>query len=178
MHALINMTKFSIYRVNSLKLDEINKVLKSKFKIDCDQVKTGYGSQITGNVARKLLAQPKILSNVLKIDFEVVDLFSQILEFCRSPQKYKKNEILDICEKTKDYLSNNQIKQTPTVHKLVMHLPEICEYFWENYSLTVGQLSEEPLESVIRKWRMVRQDRARMINRTLNNFDTINFFWK
>ena len=64
------------------------------------------------------------------------------------------------------YISKNiSIRLWSIVHKLVMYLPEICEYFWGKYSLTVGQLPEEPLEAIIRKWRSVKQERARMINR-------------
>lgn len=177
LHALLNFTKFIIYDVaaviNKKSKIEINNDLSSVYNIDFAEVRRGFGSQITGNIARNFYKDCNKFASALNIDYSFVENVNIFLKMLRSSEPINYEQFSLIITNIFEFLDKNSIHLTPTVHKLLIHSNEITKYFYDFFGVGPGFFSEEPMESMIRKARKIREENTRMVSRIDNNYDLL-----
>ena len=176
LHGLLNFTKFIIYNVattiNQTEKNLINERLTQSFNIDFGEIKRGFGSKITGNVARMLFRNIEKFSNTIKVDIIFLKNVEIMLEMVRSKQLINYETFHNIIEQIANFLKTRGIHLTPTVHKYLHHSYSIVKHIQDKYQISPGSLSEEPMEAIIRKARQIRKENSRMVSRKENNYDT------
>ena len=145
----------------------------AEYKIDLFDVRHGFGTQITGNVARRMLKDKEKFAKMLGIEKTIVELFSEIIENISSKSLTNTQIFTKNCIKLKKLLN----RETPTIHKILSHGTDIIDFFQQNYNIGIGAFSEEPMEGLIRKFRRIRSNHARTNSRKNNNLDTLQKMW-
>ena len=176
LHALLNLTKFLIFnvsaKINSFTKEQLNSLLQNKYKIKFAEVEHGFGSKITGNVARLFFKDIEAFSSVIIVPIHIVEDINIILNLIRQCNPVDKQFYSSVASRIKNFLVLNEINLTPSVHKILDHGYDFLDFFESEAGTWTGTFSEEPGEAMIRKIRRIRKDHARFTNREQNNYDT------
>lgn len=152
---------------------EIQQKLKDSIGILVDVVKQGFGTTNSGNTARRFF-DPKNrckVASILNIDIDLITRLSIILEVISSDKKIKIDLFKEYCEKTaKLWVQLYPWKyMTPTVHKVLIHGPDIVRELGSN----IGRFSEEAQEANNKIFRETRANKSRGISAIACNTDVI-----
>ena len=109
----------------------IQEGISEKFKVRLNVIKHGFGSQITGNVARRLFNNCKALANITKVDLKTIEKLKEISELSRSISIIDINHYNELCSEI--LIDLNGIYLTPILHKYLHHGGDILQYFQSNY---------------------------------------------
>lgn len=176
LHALLNFTKFIIFNVsselNGYSKEQLNSKLEEKYKIKFSEVQHGFGTKITGNVARLFFADRSSFAETISLPISFINDANAVLEMIRQTEAADRDIYSSTAQRLCKFLSEKEISLTPTVHKILHHGEELLEFFGKVVGLNTGVFSEEPGEGMIRKIRRIRAEHARMTNRVDNNYDT------
>lgn len=166
-------------RDKDIKIVAENKArIQREFKEQCgliiDKPKPGFGNRNDGNTARRFFQHSKVSSKITPVDEDFIKKLHVILIVISSGYEIdvKKFRIFSI--DTARYL----VAKYPwyylptTVHKLLMHGPEIVA----NAILPIGQLTEEAQEARNKDFKRYREHNARKCSREKTNADIFNFF--
>lgn len=136
LHGLLNISKILIYDVSPYfrKLDKKeSKILNEAnilelFKINLPEIKHGYVSKMTGNIARCFFNNPELFSKAIYVLIEITKSFLKIYwksleSFQKYPLKFFETTINEISFLLED------VYLTPTVHKYLVHSLMICKFF-------------------------------------------------
>ena len=135
LHGLINVAKFLIYNVSPVfrkcskeeaKLINEEEILKV-FKIDLSFIKHGFGSKITGNIARRFFKNYNQFSNCINVPVDLIKFFKQLLEICCGFEPTNIEYVYDLVGKILLELEN--VTLTPALHKYLIHGPLIIDFF-------------------------------------------------
>ena len=173
LHFLLNSTKFLIDNLAKKNRNDIRSEILAEYKIDLFDVRHGFGTQITGNVARRMLKDKEKFAKMLGIEKTIVELFSEIIENISSKSLTNTQIFTKNCIELKKLLN----RETPTIHKILTHGRDIIDFFQQKYNIGIGAFSEEPMEGLIRKFRRIRSNHARTNSRKNNNLDTLQKMW-
>ena len=177
LHAFLNVTKFIIYNIsptiNNFSKQEINSRLESAFNIHFNEIRRGFGTKITGNVARLFFENTHLFSKTIVLPTHFIENFKKILYFIRSKERIDMQHYEIVCKDIIKYLSMNKIHITPTIHKILFHGHQIISFIQNLGASEPGVFSEEAIEASIRKIRKIRKENSRLISRKCNNKDTL-----
>ena len=134
LHGLLNIVKYLIYNVAPNENNRIESILdriNTSFKINLSEIKHGFGSTLTGNLARRFLNNPEIFAECTKLEMSLIVVVKKILADIRS------FEMIDL----EIYESNllifhsyiKKIRITPTIHKYLSHSVQIINFFQNTY---------------------------------------------
>lgn len=144
--------------------------LYDKFRVRVDQPRSGgAGTSTTGNVCRRVFANPKLLSSVLNIDEELIERFRNILIAINCQEPINPEKIDAYCKDTyRLYLKHYDWYKIPaTVHKVLAHAGEIIMHS----PAPLGILAEEAAESQHKQLKKYRTHHARKRSRVDNLHD-------
>lgn len=140
-----------------------------QLSLEVNNPRSGGGTSTTGNVCRRAFTDPEILANILELNVELITNFRNILVAisCMRPLNYATFQ--DLCLKTAQlwvelYPNHNM---TPTVHKLLIHGPEILR----KLPVPAGYMSEEASEACNKYYRRNRENHARKTSRVATTED-------
>lgn len=146
--------------------------LRNQIGLIVDKPKPGFGSSNDGNTARRFFENVEVVSNITKIDKQLITKFHVILQTLSSG--------FDInTDRFKEYaLTTARLFVTlypwyampPTIHKILIHGFEVIKSF----CLPIGQLSEEAQEARNKDIKKYRADFSRKTSRKDNIRDIIN----
>ena len=109
LHALLNFTKFLIFNIsvklNSFTKEELNNLLENKFNIKFSEVEHGFGSKITGNVARLFFKDLESFSHTIPVPINAVEDINIILNLIRQSEPVDKQFYLAVSSRIKHYLN-------------------------------------------------------------------------
>lgn len=150
----------------------IQSEFKSRMSLIVDKPKPGFGNSNDGNVARKFFQNYETSANITGVNQELIRRLYMVLQaissgFNINPEKFKK-----YCENTAElYVSLYPwMPMTPTVHKILIHGPEIVN----NALLPIGMLSEEAQEARNKDFKTYREYFSRKTSRVDNITDIFN----
>lgn len=138
---------------------------KAKMGLIVDKPKPGYGSTNDGNTARRFFYNPDLSSQITGVDKGLILKFSIILRVLASGCHIDLGKFRELLLETRQlYISLYDWYYMPSsVHKVLLHACEIIGSF----SLPIGQLSEDALESrhkEVRKNRLLHTRKCSRIN--------------
>ena len=97
LHALINFTNFVIYKVstviNNFNIEEINNRLEESFKISFLEIKRGFGSKITGNVARNFFEKFDLFARTINLPIKFLSEAKSLLNLLRTSDNINLKEL-------------------------------------------------------------------------------------
>jgi len=157
-------------------LAQEKKRIQSEFKLKMglivDQPKQGFGSSNDGNTARRFFSDPKLSSEITKIEQALIEKLSLVIRVIASGLEIRVEMFRSLLCETKDlYLKHYSWFYMPcTLHKLLFHGVEIMQYF----DVPIGQMTEEALEASHKVFRRTRLHHARKTSRIFNCQDVMN----
>ncbi|KAJ8666761.1 hypothetical protein QAD02_008423 [Eretmocerus hayati] len=137
-----------------------------------DQVRGGFGSSNTRNVARRRLADPENFSKALEIDETLVKEVSLILRLFRCKKDLRLDEVRRICYETHDYFFRvyEEAYVNSTLHKALIHGADIAGLF----PLPVAFFSKDALRTWHKIFRRAMVYHARQCGRVERLTDLFN----
>lgn len=144
--------------------------LHEHFGVRVDQPRSGgSGTSTTGNVCRRTLANPQLLSRTLNIDEELIVRFRNILIAINCQEPINPEKLDSYCNDTyRLYLKLYDWYKIPaTVHKILAHAGEIIMHS----PAPLGILAEEAAESQHKQLKKYRTHHARKRSRLDNLHD-------
>ena len=85
------------------------------------------------------------------------------------------SEYENVSQELLDLLS---INLTTTIHKLLLQGNQIKNHFQKKFNAPIGIFSGEPGEALIKRFRQIRANHARLTTRQTNNLDIIRKMWE
>lgn len=155
------------------KKKKIQNEMKARLSISVDIVKQGYGTSNDGNTARRFFEEAETVSEILDIDVNLIKKFSTILQVlsCGLEVDLDKFEIYTV-ETAKLFVQlYSWYKMPPAVHKVLIHSKKIMEEF----SIPIGNLSEEAQEANNKILKNARELNSRFSSRQANNEDILHY---
>ncbi|KAG5680627.1 hypothetical protein PVAND_010121 [Polypedilum vanderplanki] len=154
---------------------EIQQRLKNAFGITFDVPRTGgFGNTTTGNLCRRVFAEPEKLAEALCLDAEMVTNFSTILGVLNCKEEIDVIKLHELCQQTIQLFEEgglyNWTKISPTVHKILFHSKEIIMML----PLSSGYFSEEGSEAKNKLLKKFRLSYARKSSVKVSLSDTFN----
>ncbi|KAG5666146.1 hypothetical protein PVAND_017658 [Polypedilum vanderplanki] len=154
---------------------EIQQRLRDEFGITFDAPRAGgFGNTTTGNLCRRVFAEPERLAAALCLDVEMVINFSTILGVLNCKEEIDTEKLDELCKNTikffEDGGSCNWAKISPTVHKILFHSKEIIMML----PLSPGYFSEEGSEAKNKYLKQYRLSNARKSSVKASLADTFN----
>ena len=141
-------------------------------EINFPEVKHGFGSKITGNVARLFLKDHVEFADVKKLPVELIENDSELLKIIRQTDNIEIILYSDKANAIINFYIETEMHLTQTIHKILFHGREILEFFKDEAGIGTGVFSEENGEAMIRKIRKIRTEHARRTDRISNIYDT------
>lgn len=122
---------------------------KSRMGVFIDFVRPGSGNSSDGNTARIFFSKVETVCEITSLHKEVVSCLATLLHMISSLDFIPGTRFRDQCQSFKELYNQHYswYPMTPTLHKLVEHGPAIAEHLFNNFGLSIGQCSEEALES-------------------------------
>lgn len=154
------------------KKERVQKLLKEHLGINVDVVTQGGGTSNTGNVAKKFFKCYEEVSRLTGLDKKLLQNLKVILTIlsCGRPinkEQFKKYTF----ETAKKYVElYGWYRMPPTLHKILIHSSEILA----NFSLPVGDLSEEAQEVSNKIYKKMREHHTRKNSRLNTIRDLFN----
>lgn len=150
----------------------IQEQLRSQVGLIVDKPKPGFGSSNDGNTARRFFENADIVSEITKINIDLIKKFHVILQTLSSGFDIDVNKFKTYAlETAKLFVSLYPWYVMPvTVHKVLLHGSDIIN----SYLIPIGQLSEEAQEARNKDIKKYREDFSRKTSRTDNLKDVIN----
>lgn len=151
--------------------ERIQEEFKQKLGLRVDFPKAGFGNTNDGNTSRRFFTNHELAAEITGIDVTLIKRFKIILECISSGYKIHKDRFEKFTKETAELYVQlyNRHPMTPTLHKILIHGPEVVE----NALLPIGQLSEEAAEARNKHFRQYRQNFARKFSRIDCNTDVI-----
>ena len=153
---------------------EVKEKMWNAFKVRINEPRQGgVGTSDTGNIARRVLNNPKLLAKTLDLDEELIKRVSNILTKIRSHNRVKSLKAFkEYCTKTyKMFLTLYPWYKVPvSLHRMLAHGSD----YMEALPLPIGRMSEEGGESQNKLLRNDRELRARKTSRKDNLMDVIH----
>lgn len=145
---------------------------KKQLYLVIDRPKPGFGNSNDGNTARTFFQNFEKSAEITQIDVQLIKRFYLILQTISSGFKINDNKFQLFCRDTASLYVNIYpwMPMTPTVHKVLIHGPEIIN----QAILPIGQLSEEAQESRNKDFKCYRERFSRKTSRTENLMDIMN----
>lgn len=150
----------------------IQKEFREKTGLLVDMPKANFGNTNDGNTSRRFFEDPKLASDITRIDYNLIYRLKVILEVISSGypidhEKYEKyaEDTVRLYKSLYDWHP-----MTPTMHKILRHGSIVIK----NALLPIGQLSEEAAEARNKHFRNYRQNYARKFSREACNRDILN----
>lgn len=142
------------------------------FKVRPDQVIQGKGTSNTGNLARKCLEEPEKFARALGVNTKLVCNLSIILKAYRCGLELLVDDLEKFSIETYElhYETYPWACLNPSVHKLLMHGPDIVRQF----PLPIAYYAEDALESMHKVHRETVRDHSRRNTRENTILDTFN----
>jgi len=152
------------------------KEIIDKFKNDTglilDTPKQGGGNTNDGNSARRFFPNSSLKSNITGIDLHLIERFSIILQAISSGYDINNSAFEEYATKTAQLYVDlyGWYPMPPTVHKLLIHGPDIIK----NFFIPIGQLSEEVQEARHKEFKRFREIYSRKTSRRATNEDILH----
>jgi hypothetical protein len=150
---------------------DVQEKLRKAFNVNVDQPRAGgAGTSNTGNVCRRLFADPQKLSEALGINQELIERYRNILIAVNCQQPLNPEKLGQYCKDTyKLYLELYPWYKIPaSVHKILAHIGEVIMHS----PAPLGSLGEEGAESNNKIYKENRRYHARKCSREANLQDT------
>ncbi|XP_055839998.1 uncharacterized protein LOC129907699 [Episyrphus balteatus] len=170
------ITSWRVSKENKFIVEE-NKIriqaeFKSQMSLIVDKPKPGFGNSNDGNVARKFFQNYEASSKVTGVNPELIRRFYMILQAISSGFNINLEKFQNYCQDTaRLYVELYPwMPMTPTVHKILIHGPEIIN----NALLPIGMLSEEAQEARNKDFKTYREYFSRKTSRKDNITDIFN----
>ena len=163
-----------------LKEDQVLKDLREATGIRAFEPRPHGGTSNTGNVARRCLEQPQLLSRILSsentfIPPELIESVNEVRIAISCTEQICPDKLALLCQKVKDIYFAHKLDWYPfpsSVHKVLEHAPDALRVLQsKSCKLTLGDLSETPLESNNLPLKIYRTKNARQFDRTATNLD-------
>ena len=121
-----------------------------------DRVKQSYGNTNDGNTARRIFDNPHLTAEITGVNEEIITRFSTVLKAINSSYAINKIQFHKYCRETAElYVKHYSWYYMPvSVHKILIHGSQIVE----NFTLPIGEFSEEALECRNKNIRHYRED--------------------
>lgn len=168
--------EWRVNKENKETVEQNKKRIQTEFRkqlsLIVDKPKPGFGNSNDGNVARIFFQNFEKSAAITQIDSQLIKRFYIILQTISSGFKINSHKFQTFCHETASlYVSLYPwMPMTPTVHKLLIHGPEIVT----QALLPIGQLSEEAQESRNKDFKTYRERFSRKTSRTENLIDIMN----
>lgn len=132
---------------------------KSKLNLLIDIPKPSGGTTNSGNTTRRAFKDPKILSEILEVDYELISNLKKVMTVISIKQKIDHEKFKELCDETIEIYKKNYEKfaMKPTVHKVLFHGPDIIKHS----AVPVAYLTEEAAESKVKHIRYYREHFSR-----------------
>lgn len=144
-----------------------------ELRVRVDQVKPGFGTSNTGNVARKCFENAETFARCLDLDVQFVKDISLIITLFRCKKMLNLDELEVLCKKT--YWKHKELfpwaTMSPTVHKVLWHGCEIARLF-QSLGIPLSYTAEDAGETMHTFWKKVFARKARQISRKMRISDT------
>lgn len=149
----------------------MKKTIWDKLHVRVDQVKPGFGTSNTGNVARKCFDQPELFAEALGLDPQFVKNISIILKLFRSEQLLDLDKVEEFCRDVywQHYDLYDWTKMSPKVHKFLRHSCEILREFPE---IPPAYLAEDAGEFMHGFYKNTLVNKSRQMSREARMVDT------
>lgn len=151
---------------------KIQNDFRSKLGLMVDHVKQGHGTSNDGNTSRKFFANAELSASITGLNADIIKRFSTILQVISSGLMINFNKFEIYTKETAQMYVNlyGWYFMPVTVHKLLIHGPEIAKYA----IVPIGQLSEDAQEANHKYFRSYREFHSRKTSRMDNNRDVFN----
>ena len=151
---------------------KVQKCFREEMGLIVDVPKAGFGNTNDGNTNRRFFENVEQSAKITEIDPKLIIKFKIILEAIASGFDIDVSKFSSFAADTaKLYVElYGWYPMTPTMHKFLMHGPEIIK----NALLPIGLLSEEALEARNKHFRKFREGHSRKFSRTECNRDIFN----
>jgi hypothetical protein len=169
----------SLAYANGVEKKDLQEQFRARLGILVDMPKSGSGNTNDGNTARIFFKNPSTSGSITRVPEDLINRYATIMGALSSSRLLNPKKLEEYCSETAHRLTSEYPTKnlTPTVHKILYHSPKIVEYF-NQFSLPVGFLSEEALESRNKDIRNFRSRFARKTGRIDNLKDSFHrLFW-
>lgn len=148
----------------------IQKEFFTKLGIHVDKPRQGGGTSTTGNVARAIIQNADVTSEITGVHKDLIERFHIILTVLASGHEINIVTFKKFCIRTAQKLIKNYpwYNMPTTLHKVLMHGSKIIEHS----AIAIGLLSEDAQESRNKDVRAYREHYSRKFTRTLTLQDT------
>lgn len=156
-------------------VDEKIRIIQDRFKKEMglivDRVKTGYGTSNDGNTARRFFSNVELSAEITGVDKTLINNFSIILRTLSCGRNINIPNFENLLKETALlYFRLYPWYYMPaTVHKILIHGIDYVKYF----TIPIGMLSEEAIESSHKIIRNARLRHTRKTGRVQSNKDLI-----
>lgn len=132
---------------------------KEKLNLLIDIPKPSGGTTNSGNTTRRAFKDPKLLSEILEVDLELITKLRLIMALISSRRLIDHLKFKELCDATISIYNRlyGKFPMKPTVHKILFHGADIIK----SSPVPVAYLSEEAAESKVKFIRYYRQHFSR-----------------
>ena len=113
------------------------------FKVDIPSIRNGRSTD--GCMSRKLFSKPEEFASILNLDSSFIKDIATLLAIVSSSRKFDPLKVLELCNRVYSFYDSfysSRVNITPTLHKLLCHLPA----FLAHHEFSPGILTEQSVE--------------------------------